>query len=144
MAKATKTAAKKTTAAKTTKAAAKAVKEEIKEVAPVVETKVEAPVVEEKKAAPVAKTAETKKTTAAKTTKAAKTEAEVEVKAEVVVEFAGVQVSVDEVIENVKKTFAAESNEEIKSVKVYLKPEDHTAYYVINETIQGQMDVYFC
>lgn len=141
MAKATKATAKKTTAA-AAKTAAKAVKEEVKETAPVaekkVEAKVEAPVVEEKKTAAktTAKASETKKTTA-KTTKAAK--------AEVFVEFSGVQVSIDEVVENVKKTFAAEgNNEEVKSVKVYLKPEDQAAYYVVNDTIEGKMDVYFC
>lgn len=74
-----------------------------------------------------------------------KEEVKAEAKTEVFVEFGGVQVSVDEVVENVKKTFAAEGNaDEVKSVKVYLKPEDSAAYYVVNDTIEGKMDVYFC
>ena len=83
-----------------------------------------------------------------KTTAAAETAAEVkaaEVKAEVVVEFSGVQVSIDEVVENVKKTYAAQGNTDaVKSVKVYLKPQDQAAYYVINDEIEGRMDVFFC
>ena len=111
--------------AKTAKAT-KAVKaEEVK-----TEVKAEAAAVAEKKAP-------------AKTTK--KTSKAAEVKDDVVVEFAGVQVSIDEVVENVKKTFAAQGNTEaVKSVKIYLKPEDQAAYYVINDEIEGRMDVFFC
>ena len=74
-----------------------------------------------------------------------KEEVKAEAKAEVYVEFGGVQVSLDEVVENVKKKFAAENNgEEVKSVKVYLKPQESVAYYVVNDTIENNMDVYFC
>lgn len=149
MAKTTKTsttATKKTAAAKTTatKAAIEEKKTAAVKAAPAkAETKVEVkaevkatPVAEEKK--PVAKR------TCSKTT-AAKTSAPAEVKADVFVEYSAAQVSVEKVIEDVKKTYAAEGNtEEIKSVKVYLKPEENAAYYVINETINGRMDVYFC
>lgn len=139
MAKTTKTstAAKKTTATAAVKTAA--TKATPVKAEPKVEVKpapVVAPVVEEKKPA-------TKKACAK--TAAVKEETKAEVKAEVFVEFAGVQSSIDKVIEDVKKTYAAQGNtEEIKSVKVYLKPEDHAAYYVINETIEGRMDVFFC
>ena len=145
-------------AAKTTqtKKSTKAAKEEV--VVPVAEVKeevkVEAPAVEEKK--PAAKKS-TKTTKAAKAVKeevkevaaapvaeVVKEEVKAEAKTEVFVEFNGVQESIDEVIENVKKTFAAEGNtDEIKSVKVYLKPQDSAAYYVVNDTIEGKMDVYF-
>ena len=145
-------AAKKTTTKKSTKAA----KEEV--VVPVAEVneevKVEAPAVEEKQ--PAAKKS-TKTTKAAKAVKeevkevaaapvaeVVKEEVKAEAKAEVFVEFNNAQESIDELVENVKKKFAADGNtEEIKSVKIYLKPEERTAYYVVNDTIHGQMDVYF-
>ena len=133
-------AAKKTTTKKSTKAAE--VKEEVKVEAPAAEVKeevkVEAPAVEEKK--PAAK--KSTKTTVVK--EEVKAEVKAEAKAEVFVEFNNAQESIDELVENVKKKFAADGNtEEIKSVKIYLKPEERTAYYVVNDTIHGQMDVYF-
>ena len=149
--KSTKATAEKKTATKVE--AAPAVKEEKVAAAPVVAVEKAAPAkaskttkaakaeeVKEVKAEPVAAA---EKKAPAKTTK--KTAKAAEVKAEVVVEFSGVQVSIDEVVENVKKTYAAQGNTDaVKSVKVYLKPQDQAAYYVINDEIEGRMDVFFC
>ncbi len=124
-----KTAAKTTkTAAKTTtkKAATKTAKaEETKAVEATVETKVaEAPA----KKAPAKKTTTTKKTTTKKTT----------AKVEMFIEFAGVQVSVDEIIENVKKV----NGKDAKNYTIYVKPEESKAYFVADGE-EKEMDVYF-
>ena len=81
-----------------------------------------------------------KKTTAAKTTKAATktTTKKTASKVEMFIEFGGVQVSVDEIIENVKKV----NGKDAKSYTIYLKPEDSKAYFVADGE-EKEMDVYF-
>lgn len=125
--------AKKTTAKKAA---------EVKEVkAPVVEEKATGvvpaaeKVVTEKKAAK--KPAE-KKTTAAKTeTK------KVEKKDEVFVQFAGEEFAVDEVMDKAKAAYIAEGHRAsaIKSVRLYIKPEERKAYYVINDKAAGCIEL---
>lgn len=127
---------KKTTAAKTTKAATKtttkkttkAVKAEetkVAEATPVVET----PAVETKtEKKPAAKKTTTKKTTTKKTA----------AKVEMFIEFGGVQVSVDEIIENVKKV----NGKDAKNYTIYVKPEDSKAYFVADGE-EKEMDVFF-
>ena len=105
-------------------AAAPAEVKEVKE-----EVKAEA-VVEAPAKKPAAKKAPAKKP-------AAKAE-KVETKAEVIIEFGGVQVSVDEIIKNAKLTVG-----EDKDVKIYVKPEESKAYIVAGEETVA-MDVYFC
>ncbi len=55
------------------------------------------------------------------------------------VEFGGVQVSVDEVIENIKAT----NGKAAKEISVYLKPEESKAYFVADGE-EKEMDVFFC
>ncbi len=111
---ATKTATK---AAKTTKAA-----EEVK-----------AEVKAEKKAP--AKKAAPKKTAPKKTAPAKPAEAKVDF----FVEYGGVQVSVADVISNVKATYGKDA----KEISVYLKPEESKAYFVADGE-EKEMDVFFC
>ena len=111
---ATKTATK---AAKTTKAA-----EEVK-----------AEVKAEKKAP--AKKAAPKKTAPKKTAPAKPAEAKVDF----FVEYGGVQVSVADVIANVKATYGKDA----KEISVYLKPEESKAYFVADGE-EKEMDVFFC
>lgn len=67
-----------------------------------------------------------------------------DVKPEIFVEFGNAQVSIEKVAEDAKKKYAADGNkEEIKSLKIYLKPEEQLAYYVINDTVSDKMDVFF-
>lgn len=67
-----------------------------------------------------------------------------DVKPEVFVEFGNAQVSIEKVAEDAKKKYAADGNkDEIKSLKIYLKPEEQLAYYVINDTVSDKMDVFF-
>ena len=115
---------------------------EVKEVkAPVVEEKAveTAPVVEDV----VAEKKPAKKVAAKKTT-AVKTETKkVEKKDEVFVQFAGEEYSVEDVMDKAKAAYVAEGHRAaaIKSVRLYIKPEERKAYYVINEKAAGSIDL---
>ena len=63
----------------------------------------------------------------------------VETKVDFFVEFGGTQVSIDEVIKNVKATYGKNA----KEIAVYLKPEESKAYFVADGEAQ-EMDVFFC
>ena len=98
------------------------------------ETKKAAKATEEK--AP-AKKAPAKKDAPKKT--APKKPAKAETKVNFFVEFGGVQVPVEEVVNNIKATIGKDAAE----IAVYLKPEESKAYFVADgET--GEMDVFFC
>lgn len=68
-----------------------------------------------------------------------KPEAKAEAKVDFFVEFGGVQVSIDEVIKNVKLTLGKDA----KEISVYLKPEESKAYFVADGE-EKEMDVFFC
>ena len=68
-----------------------------------------------------------------------KPEAKAETKVDFFIEFGGVQVSVDEVIKNVKLTLGKDA----KEISVYLKPEESKAYFVADGE-EKEMDVFFC
>ena len=55
------------------------------------------------------------------------------------VEFGGVQVSIDEVVNNVKTTLGKDA----KEISVYLKPDESKAYFVADGE-ESEMDVFFC
>ena len=118
----------------TTKAAAAEVKEAVKATPVTTEDKKTETTA---KKAPAKRAAAKKETAAAKKTTAAKTE----VKETVVVQFAGAEYSVDDVKANVKKAWMAETGKQesdIKDIQIYVKPEEHAAYYVVNgEFVEG-------
>ena len=84
------------------------------------ETKTEAPKAEEPKK-------ETKKAPAKRTT--AK-----DIKTSVVVQFAGKEVTEKDLIAAVKKAYTKKVNKvgDIKTIEIYVKPEESAAYYVVN------------
>ena len=109
---------------------------------PVNETKTEAvKAVKTAKTTKTAKTAEKKqpvKRAAAKKTAAAKKAAAkpVEVKKSVFVQFMGSEYEVSAIEANVKKAWMEQTGKaesEIKDMKLYIKPEEGVAYYVIND-----------
>lgn len=104
----------------------------VAEVAPVVEKEV----TEQKK--PGRKPGSTNKKTTVK--EEAK---KVEKKDEVFVQFAGEEYSVNEVMDKAKAAYVAEGHRAaaIKSVRLYIKPEERKAYYVINEKAAGSIDL---
>ena len=63
---------------------------------------------------------------------------------EVFVQFDGNEDVVANVIERAKEAFTADGHRasSIKSLKVYLKPEEYAAYYVINDTYAGKVNLF--
>lgn len=79
-----------------------------------------------------------------KETKAVKeTKAAAENKNAVYVEFAGKQYKTEDVIANIQAAWVAEGHRvgSIKSLNVYIKPEECRAYYVINEKNIGSVSL---
>ena len=103
-----------------------AVKAEAKAEAPKAEAKAEAPKAEAKKAE------EPKKETAKKAP--AKRTAAKDIKTPVVVQFAGKEVTEKDLIAAVKKAYTKKGNKvgDIKTIEIYVKPEESAAYYVVN------------
>lgn len=116
----------KKTATKTTP-----VKTESKPATKAVETKTKA-------AKPAAKPA-AKKTTVAKTTRKPAAKKGTEVKADVFVQFGGKEFSEEAIMSKVVAAWEAEGKKAsaIKRAKLYIKPEDGKAYYVINEGLKN-------
>jgi len=130
-----------------------AVKESASEVKAAVTEKTAAvkEAVEEKAAAK----AETVKDTAAETKETAKPArekkpsraakaAKEELKPEVFIQYQGNEAIVADVIEKAKNEFVADGHRasSIKSLQVYLKPEEFAAYYVINQKFAGRVDLF--
>lgn len=98
---------------------------------------VAAPVKAEKKSA--AAPAKAEKKPAAKTRAAGKAKAET-LKPTVVVQFQGSEVDLDALVEAAKADFRQNKKRtSITDLKLYVKPEEHTAYYVINEKHNGSV-----
>lgn len=92
----------------------------------------------------VAEEAAVVETKTAEKKKPAKREAKtVEKKDEVYVQFAGEEYAVQDVMEKAKAAYVAEGHRAcaIKSVRLYIKPEERKAYYVINEKAAGSIDL---
>ena len=130
-----------------------AVKEEAVKATPAVEEVKAVEVAEEVKTEEVVKAEEAVKTetveaTEKKATKkpAAKKVAEKkeEMKPEVYIQFNGQEAVLTDVIEKAKKQFVDEGHRAgtIKSLQVYLKPEEYAAYYVINQKHAGRVDLF--
>ena len=95
----------------------------------------EAPAV--KKAAKAASTTAKKAATTAK--KAASTTKKAVEKVTAYVEFDGRQISTDEITDKVRAAYRAEHKRgAIKSIEIYVKPEENAAYYVVNGKADGK------
>ena len=114
------------------------VKEAVKETTKKVETAAKKA---EAKAETAAKKVEKAKTTAKKTVKKAVKEP---AKIEMIVEFQGNAASVASLEDKVKAQFVAEGHRAgcIKTLNIYIKPEDYKAYYVINDKFTGSVDLF--
>ena len=93
-----------------------------------------------KAAATTEKAVETKTTT--KKPAAKKTTAKKDMKVKTVIEYYGKQVDEKDVIASVKKVWTKKGNKigDIKTMELYIKPEEATVYYVINETEKGSIE----
>ena len=117
------------------------VKAEVKNAVKEAEAKVEDAVkTVAEKAEPVVKKAE-KKAADVKAKAKAKKEP---VKAEIIVQYKEGETSIQDLEEKVKAQFVAEGHRAgcIKSLNIYVKPEDYKAYYVINEKFSGSVDLF--
>ena len=87
---------------------------------------------------------EVKKAPKKKATRKTAAKKESESETEVFVEYYGQQSSVEEITNKVKEVFVSEGHRAstIKSLKLYLKPEDGFAYYVINEKFAGRVPLF--
>ena len=83
--------------------------------------------------------------TAAEKAAAAKVRAEIKAKADslkptVIVQFQGAEVDLDTLVEAAKADFRQEKKRTpIIGLKLYVKPEERTAYYVVNEKHNGSV-----
>ena len=116
--------------------AAEVVKETAKEVAK------EAAAVKETAQKAVKKAAATTKKAAAK-----KTAEKAVLQPEVFLQFddnGSHEASISEIVEKVKALYVAEGHREssIKSLRVYMKPQEWKAYYVINNKIAGELPIF--
>ena len=72
--------------------------------------------------------------------KAAKKEAE----QEMILQFGGREIKEKDLYERIQQIWIegyGKKAEELKSLKVYVKPEEFTAYYVINDDVTGSIDL---
>ncbi len=119
------------------------------EVAAEVKTEVAAPAeapkpVEKKpaKKAPAKKAATEKKAAPAKKPVAKKTPVKkAEPKITVKVQFAGNEYDIDQITKNVAKAYKGSVKGAIKSVEIYIKPEDGAVYYVVDSENTGKVDL---
>ncbi len=67
-----------------------------------------------------------------------------ELKPEVIIQYAGSAAQVEEIVEKVKKLYVENGHylASLKSLQVYVKPEDNAAYYVINKKQNGKIDLF--
>ena len=107
------------------------------EVKEVKEVKVEAPKAEKK--APAKKATTTKTTTTKKATTAKKETVKKETV--ITIQHQGNEISVATIEENVKAAFVADGHKasSIKTLNIYVKPEEYAAYYVINDEFTGRV-----
>ena len=95
-----------------------------------------------KEAAPKKETA--KKETAKKETTTKRTASKKEIKISAIVEHYGKQIAEQDIIANVKRAWmnSGRDEKEIKSIELYIKPEENAVYYVVNETETGAVALY--
>lgn len=110
---------------------------ETKAAALAAEAKAEAPVAEPK-AAPAKKTARTAAKRAVKAAAPAPEKLE-----ELVIQYGVMEWKGAELMERAKAAYAAEGHRisSIKSLSLYVKPEERKAYYVVNEKTTGSIDL---
>lgn len=64
-------------------------------------------------------------------------------KAEVILQYRQREVDMDEVFRRIEEDYKARGNKaEIEKLEVYVKPEDFTAYYVINGDAVGKVHLF--
>ena len=70
---------------------------------------------------------------------------DLDVSPEVVLQYRGYEVNVDRVTERVKEHYYAKGYKRgsISNLQIYAKPEEFTAYYVINDGVVGKVNLFY-
>ena len=144
--KAEETKAAVKTAAKAVETKAEEVKTEVKAEAAKAAVAVKA---EAEKIAPAKEVKDDKKKTGRKPSTSTKAKAAKPAKKEVsqpeiFIQYGSGESSVGAVVERIRNEYVEQGHRlsSIKSLKVYLKPEDRSAYYVINDKVAGRVDLF--
>ena len=144
--KAEETKAAVKTAAKAVETKAEEVKTEVKAEAAKAAVAVKA---EAEKIAPAKEVKDGKKKTGRKPSTSTKAKAAKPAKKEVsqpeiFIQYGSGESSVGAVVERIRNEYVEQGHRlsSIKSLKVYLKPEDRSAYYVINDKVAGRVDLF--
>ena len=144
--KAEETKAAVKTAAKAVETKAEEVKTEVKAEAAKAAVAVKA---EAEKIAPAKEVKDDKKKTGRKPSTSTKAKAAKPAKKEVsqpeiFIQYGSGESSVGAVVERIRNEYVEQGHRlsSIKSLKVYLKPEDISAYYVINDKVAGRVDLF--
>ena len=89
------------------------------------------------------KTAKDAKKVTEKATKAAKKEVKKLMLRETYIQFAGAEYKESEIMEKVEAAYTAQGHRfsSVKSIELYIKPEDGAAYYVINDKVTGKVSL---
>ena len=89
---------------------------------------------------PAAEAKETKETKTRKSAKASARRGRPPLAPELYVEFSGKQYKVTDIIDRAKADYRATHKVGVQSCKVYIKPEEGAAYYVINK-VSGKLEL---
>ena len=72
-----------------------------------------------------------------------KDEKDAKVNMEVILQYREYEVNMDAVTERVKSHYIAKGYKDpIENMQIYVKPEDFTAYYVINDGVVGKVNLF--
>lgn len=72
-----------------------------------------------------------------------KDEKNTKVNMEVILQYREYEVNMDAVTERVKSHYTAKGYKDpIENMQIYVKPEDFTAYYVINDSVAGKVNLF--
>ena len=98
----------------------------------------------DKAAAKEAVTEETKKAGCAEEVAAVPEASKQDPEPEIIFQYREYEASMDVVIDRVKAHYYAKGHAQgsIESIQIYVKPEDFTAYYVINDGIVGKVNLF--
>ena len=63
---------------------------------------------------------------------------------EIVVQYDGLEANLAEIYERVRKHYIADGHDiaSLRDVKLYVKPQDFTAYYVVNDDYTGKVGLF--
>ncbi|MCX4322998.1 MAG: DUF6465 family protein [Lachnospiraceae bacterium] len=67
-----------------------------------------------------------------------------EIDSEVILQYRNYEVNMDDVTERVKAHYYAKGykKDSIENMQIYVKPEDFTVYYVINDGVVGKVNLF--